>query len=450
MQGQAGADKLFGMGGNDTLDGGAGNDVMDGGLGNDVYLFGRGDGRDIVYGSGVRPIGEINTLRFKPGVLPTDIGFDMSGTSLLININGTSDQFRVDGFLYGDTTSNTANPLQQIAFADGTTWNLAAITAALYAGTAGADTRNGTYLDDKISGLAGNDALSGKAGNDLLNGGSGDDWLSGDAGNDTLSGGVGSDTYLFGKGDGQDAISSGPDAQAGTFDTLAFKAGVLPSDLVLTATGGTLVVKINGSTDQMSVSGFVPQHTTNPLTSQLQRFLFADGSSWNQATINATLYAGTGADDTLEGGGGNDHIYGQAGNDWLIGWEGNDTLEGGAGSDYLHGGTGNDTFVYGRGDGEDVLTFTNGTDPIGFNTLQFKAGILPSDIVLKGAPPGMRIYALGTSNVDAITVPTFMSEDSTSNNNNPLQQITFADGTIWDISTILLKLFAGTETVDSI
>lgn len=457
LQGQAGADKLNGMGGNDTLDGGTGNDFMDGGLGSDTYLFGRGDGRDIVFGTGVRPVGEINTLRFKTGVLPADLGFDMTGTSLLININGTTDQFRVDGFLYGDSTTNTANPLQQIAFADGTTWNLAAITAALYAGTAGADTRSGTYLDDKISGLAGNDTLSGKAGNDLLNGGSGDDWLSGDAGNDTLdggtgndtlNGGAGSDTYLFGKGDGQDVISSDPAAQAGTFDTLAFKAGVLPGDLILTADGGTLVVNINGSSDQMRISGLAPQHIANAQTSQLQRFLFADGSSWNLTDINAKLYAGTSGNDTLDGTGGNDHLYGQGGADSLNGWDGNDTLEGGADADYIFGGYGDDTYVYGPGDGNDTLNFIRSETNNGFNTLQFKAGILPADIQLLSSKTTLLIRFL---NADGqIHVSTFLEDGTTANPANTLQRITFADGTSWDLPAIEAKLFKGTEIAETI
>ena len=48
MNGDAGADRLFGGGGNDRLEGGTGNDVMFGGSGSDVFLFEHGDDRDAV------------------------------------------------------------------------------------------------------------------------------------------------------------------------------------------------------------------------------------------------------------------------------------------------------------------------------------------------------------------------------------------------------------------
>ncbi|MDM5176141.1 calcium-binding protein [Massilia sp. DJPM01] len=457
LQGQAGADKLFGMGGNDTLDGGAGNDTMDGGLGSDVYLFGRGDGRDIVYGTGVRPAGETNTLRFKPGVLPADIGFDMSGTSLLININGSTDQFRVDGFLYGNSITNTANPLQQIVFANGITWDLAAISAALYAGTDLADTRSGTYLDDRISGRAGDDALSGKTGNDVLDGGSGNDSLSGEGGNDTLDGGTGNDrlyggdgndTYSFGKGDGQDTIVTDLDRKTGSVDTLSFKAGVLPSDIELTANGGMLIIKIKGSTDQLRADGYVPLMVANTYTNPLQQFLFADGSSWNLAAINAKLYAGTSGNDVLTGTGGNDRIYGQEGNDWLDGGFGNDTLDGGPGSDEIQGGFGDDTYVYGPGDGLDSLDFIRSTEDNGFNTLQFKAGILPDDVHLESTSSVLLIRFLNAEG--QIQVSGFLANGTTSNPVNTLQRISFADGTSWDLPAIEAKLFKGTEVSDTI
>ncbi|WP_306667690.1 calcium-binding protein [Massilia sp. CCM 8734] len=457
LNGLAGADKLYGLAGNDTLDGGAGNDIMDGGRGNDTYLFGRGDGRDIVFDAGVRPLGEINTLRFKTGVLPADIAFDMSGNSLLINLIGSTDQVRIDGFLYGNSMSNTANPLQQMAFANGTTWDLAAISTALYAGTELADTRNGTYLDDRISGRAGDDALSGKTGNDVLDGGSGNDSLGGDGGNDTLDGGTGNDrlyggagndTYVFGKGDGQDTIVTDLDQQTGSVDTLSFKAGVLPSDIELTANESTLIIKIKGGTDQVTAHGYVPLPVANTYTNPLQQFLFADGSSWNLAAINAKLYAGTSGDDTLNGTGGNDRLYGQDGADSLFGAEGNDTLEGGAGGDRIQGGAGDDTYVYSHGDGHDTVDFVSSSIGNGFNTLQFKAGILPDNIQLMSGATTLMVRFLDGSG--QIHFSTFLTDGTTANPHNTLQRITFPDGTSWDLPAIEAKLFNGTEIDDMI
>lgn len=456
LDGLAGADKLYGLAGNDTLGGGAGNDIIDGGRGNDTYLFGRGDGRDIVFDAGVRPLGEINTLRFKAGVLPADIAFDMSGTSLLININGTSDQFRVDGFLYGDSTSNTANPLQQIIFANGTTWDLTAITAALYAGTTGADTRNGTYLNDRIDGLDGADTLRGKAGNDSLFGGNGNDMLRGDAGNDvldggsgkdTLDGGEGSNTYLFGKGDGADSITA-YDRQDSMIDTLALKAGVLPTDIELTTKQRTLIITIKGSEDQLAVDNFAGWGDATTFAHPLQKFLFADGSSWDVEAIKAALFAGTDGRDDLEGTNGNDRMYGQGGSaDFLNGWDGNDTLEGGAGVDWLNGGLGDDTYIYGKEDGYDRISSNAYEEAGALNTLQFKAGIVPADIYLSASGSWLDITIKDSG---IVTSSAFLYKDNPVNERNPLQKITFANGTVWNLDYIQAKLFAGTEIDESV
>lgn len=48
LNGGAGNDRLSGGSGDDVLFGGAGNDIVDGGAGNDLYLFGLGDGHDVI------------------------------------------------------------------------------------------------------------------------------------------------------------------------------------------------------------------------------------------------------------------------------------------------------------------------------------------------------------------------------------------------------------------
>ena len=62
--------------------------------------------------------------------------------------------------------------------------------------------------NDKLTGGGGADVLEGGSGNDTLWGSRGSDTLTGGAGNDALDGYDGSDTYRFGRGDGQDTISS--------------------------------------------------------------------------------------------------------------------------------------------------------------------------------------------------------------------------------------------------
>ena len=127
LDGGTGDDMLFGDSGNDTLDGGAGNDALYGWDGNDTYLFGRGDGHDVIYDSYNMAPGNLNVLRFKSGLLPNEVAAARSGKNLVLSIAGTDDKITLSDFFYTEPTSNPYNPVQLIEFADGSTWDLAAI-----------------------------------------------------------------------------------------------------------------------------------------------------------------------------------------------------------------------------------------------------------------------------------------------------------------------------------
>ncbi|WP_280806667.1 calcium-binding protein, partial [Pseudomonas batumici] len=172
-------------------------------------------------------------------------------------------------------------------------------------------------------------------------------------------------------------------------------------------------------------------------------------------TANADILFGQDANDTLAGGSGNDILSGGAGNDFLDGGAGDDVLDGGTGNDTLSGGTGNNTFLFGRGDGQDQVTYTYDTTVGKLNTLQFKAGVAPSDVVLKqvydpsfGSNAGLELSIAGTT--DKITISGFFYNDSTANPFNPVQQVQFADGTIWNMAAITTALLAGTAGDDNI
>ena len=529
LTGNIGANHLYGLAGNDTLEGGAGNDYISGGEGSDTYLFGKGDGQDYLSATSDTTAGKLDTLQFKEGVLSSEVGvFWTSGASVVIKIAGTTDQITVENFLYQDSTANADNPLQQIKFADGTVWSTADMMAKLLAGTEGADTAAGTVAAETITGLGGNDTLFGRGGNDTLDGGAGadyidggdgddtlqggagDDVIYGQAGNDTLdggadndyvSGGEGSDTYVFGKGDGQDYLNSTSDATTGKLDTLQFKEGVLSSEVVFGTSGTSLVIKIAGTTDQITVENFLYQDSTDNAYNPLQQIKFADGTVWSTADMMAKLLAGTegadtaagtvaaetitglggndtlsgrGGNDTVDGGAGADSIFGDDGDDVLIGaagddaaygdtgndsitggigndtingQDGNDTLEGGAGNDNVSGGEGSDTYVFGKGDGQDYLLSTRDTTAGKLDTLQFKEGVLSSEVVFGTSGTSLVIKIAGTT--DQITVENFLYQDSTANTDNPLQQIKFADGTVWSTADMMAKLLAGTEGADT-
>ncbi|WP_321161943.1 beta strand repeat-containing protein [Verminephrobacter aporrectodeae] len=475
ISGQAGADTIDGRDGNDTLDGGAGNDTLHGGYGNDTYLFGKGDGQDTISSASDSAADKLNVLQFKAGVAPSEIMATRSGSNLVLSIVGTTDKVSISDFFYSDNPANAWNPVQQIRFANGTTWDINGIKSQVFAGTATADNIVGTTADDAISGQAGadtidgrdgNDTLDGGADNDTLSGGNGADTLDGGAGNDTLHGGYGNDTYLFGKGDGQDTISSASDSAADKLNVLQFKAGVAPSEIVATRSGSNLVLSIVGTSDKVSISDFFysdnPANAWNPV----QQIRFANGTTWDINGIKSQVFAGTAAADNIVGTTANDAISGQAGadtidgrdgndtldggadNDILYGGNGADTLDGGAGNDTLHGGYGNDTYLFGKGDGQDTINSASDSAADKLNVLQFKAGVAPSEIVATRSGSNLVLSIAGTT--DKVSISDFFYNDDPTNNWNPIQQVRFANGTTWDINGIKSKVFAGTAAADNI
>ncbi|RQO49225.1 RTX toxin, partial [Variovorax sp. KBW07] len=215
LSGSAGSDTLLGGTGNDTLNGEAGNDILDGGAGNDslsggdgsdIYRFARGWGQDTISNYDISA-GKTDAIEFAAGISASDIVATRSGNALILSLKGTTDTITVNYYFDADGTSGYK--LEQVRFADGTTWDVNAVKALVQQSTAGNDTLHGyatadTLLggdgNDTIYGYAGDDTLDGGAGNDSLTGGDGADTLIGGDGNDSLSGGAGSDTLLGGTG----------------------------------------------------------------------------------------------------------------------------------------------------------------------------------------------------------------------------------------------------------
>ncbi|MBK6402432.1 MAG: hypothetical protein IPF74_11035 [Rhodocyclaceae bacterium] len=451
LLGGAGDDTLRGDAGNDTLTGGLGNDNLGGGAGNDTYLFGKGDGADYINQDYDTTSGKLNTLQFKAGVAPSEVVATRSGNDLVLSIAGSTDKVTAQFFFYGDDPATTYSPIQQVKFADGTTWDTATLTAKVMASTPGNDTLTGLAINDTLDGGDGNDTIYGRAGDDTLDGGTGDDSLNGDAdndtllggagddtlrgdaGNDTLTGGLGNDnlgggarndTYLFGKGDGADYINQDYDTTSGKLNTLQFKAGVAPSEVVATRSGNDLVLSIAGSTDKVTAQFFFYGDDPATTYSPIQQVKFADGTTWDTATLTAKVMASTpgndtltglAINDTLDGGDGNDTIYGRAGddtltggtgNDNLYGEAGNDTLDGGAGTDSLVGGAGNDTYVLGRGHGADTVTENDSTSG-NADLASFLAGVATDQIWFRHVGNDLEASIIGTS--DKLTIKNWYS-----------------------------------------
>jgi Ca2+-binding RTX toxin-like protein len=128
---------LSGGNGNDTLWGGSGlyrdskairsgSDLLIGGTGNDTYLFKLGDGIDTIQDAS--ELGAGNRLQFGVGIAQTDLTFtqDQVARTLTIQVGSSgTDQLLLTNF--DPTGANGSLVVDTLAFADGSTANLAAL-----------------------------------------------------------------------------------------------------------------------------------------------------------------------------------------------------------------------------------------------------------------------------------------------------------------------------------
>jgi Ca2+-binding RTX toxin-like protein len=307
-------------------------------------------------------------------------------------------------------------------------------------GTSAADTLTATTVDDyTLYGLAGDDTLTGNAGSD---------WLEGGAGSDFLSGGGGSDVYFYNLGDGGDTILGTQDTSPTSVDMVQFGSGIRPQDVVVNFGGGaapstgmslSIVDSTTGAVTQAFsiLSGFDPSIGQNIIDG----VRFSDGTTWTRADLLAKYLTGGAGADIITGFSTNDLINGNAGDDYLDGGAGNDDLTGGAGNDQIIGGTGDDTFHFGHGQGYDEIADTSGV-----NRIVLDAGITPADVTFyrtsSTGPVAPNAYMPAIASDGLVLVLNGTGEQMWVNNffggqsPRPINQIVFADGTIWDAAAI--------------
>ncbi len=469
IYGSDGADQIWSGAGNDTLSGGAGNDSLTGATGNDTYLFGRGSGQDTIYDQDAT-VGNIDTILFDSDILPADVVIRKSGAHLVISITGTTDTLVV----YNGFEVTGAYQVEQIQFADATTWDMAAIKNIAVQGTEGNDVIYGFNTPDAMNGNGGNDVLYGYDGNDTLDGGAGDDYymrggggddliyggigndsLYGDEGNNSMFGGEGDDQLFAGNSSGNDMLDGGPGNDSligdGGFDTL------------IGGDGNDVLSAYDDPTTMMGGLGDDQYSTTNNIDVIIIEYAneghdivisIADNYTLPANIEDLQLYTygginGTGndLDNIITGNYCDNYLSGGAGNDTLDGMDGQDTLDGGTGNDYLTSTDSNwseywgaDTFMFGRGYDQDVISNHN----VGANQDVVLLGndILPSDIRLTKEGDNLVLSIIGTT--DTLTIVDWFSYTA-----SQVQQIQFADSTVWDTDYIELNAIpVGTEGND--
>ena len=112
---------------------------------------------------------------------------------------------------------------------------------------------------------------------------------------------------------------------------------------------------------------------------------------------------------------------------------GDDVLNGGSGNDQLYGDMGSDTYIFGLGSGTD--TVQDWGVPTETDTVFVMSGVTPTALfVTQGGTdnPGGLILRLAHSNDQLII-----------QNYNSIEQIQFADGTVWDAAAIQARLQQG-------
>lgn len=257
------------------------------------------------------------------------------------------------------------------------------------------------------------------------------DELDGGVGNDVLTGGAGADTFVFTAGSGQDTIVDGTAEDR-------VHTGLRSDEVTVGRSGNNLVLVVPGTTNQLTMKDFFLAPAQ-----QLGEIQFGDGVVQGVSALidRARSVLGTAAGDTLVAPTGLDGILvGLGGDDALFGQDGDDLLDGGTGIDHLEGSAGNDTYVFGRGYGIDTIQEDDfiGTD---VDTVQFLAGVRPEDVTVRGVrledsyTRDLSLVINGTA--DEVRVTGFFDDPA-----YQIDQITFADGTVWDSATIHSKFEA--------
>ena len=465
------SDSIFGLAGDDVLVGNSGDDIIDGGPGddnllggdgtangNDTYLFGRGDGHDIIIDSDTTP--NTDRLKLKDDILPEDVAILRDQLNLVLTIKNTDDRIILQN--YFAERSNwivVSNPyeIEEIEFADGTIWTTATIKNVLLAGSENPETIIGYRGDDVIIGREGDDSIEARGGNDSIFGGIGNDIIRAGLGNDLLDGGAGddildgngnksgfydsvlltdsadNDSYMFGWGDGHDTIRD-YDWRPGNEDTLHFKTGVSVEEVFFERIDNSsedLLIGLGEGADSITVEGWFRYNCDSY---KIECIDFADGTVFNPAYVDSHLSKiGTMDNDILYGSKGSETFFGFDGDDTLYGRDGDDSFDGGSGDDLLDGGKGNDSYLFNRGSGRDAVI----EDPANLDdidTIILGPDILPADVTLRLTGTDLTLSINDTE--DRLIIKNFFNADDPA---KTIEQLRFANGQVWNQNDLQLR-----------
>ena len=335
INGGAGNDSIEGYGDYVTMNGGAGNDTLSAYSNYKTYIFGSGDGHDVITN-----FSEYDTIRLASSTVASHY---QSGDDYIISITGAKSDGSITIKDVGINPIRVRNTKGKISILNYDISN--SKSGTVVSGTSKADKIFNDSENVTINAGKGNDVIYDKGGYSSINSGEGNDYIFLDY-NSTVKGGAGNDTIVdydssndtiinydgsshviqFGASDGYDLIEG-----YSYYDTIQITSGSITSHYAdengyIIEVGSSARISLEGVTEgnliiiqdtkgKIGVLGYdianVASSTTVSGTSKADK-IFNKGS---YAKINA----GKGADyiyntsdgdySTIDGGAGNDTIY---------------------------------------------------------------------------------------------------------------------------------------------
>ncbi|CBS90968.1 calcium-binding protein [Azospirillum lipoferum] len=419
-----------------------GENVMFGQQGTDDFTVFPGQGRQYIFAGG-----GTDRLTFGPGVDPALVRMERDGVNLhIFTDDGSIDLVAVNHF--GPTgVAGSGSGLATVAYADGQNWTVAGngiLIGSLGNNSYSVATNSGPVTihpageDNRLAFTAGipptnlrlvreHDDLRILSADGTVNVlvvnhfrnqldqvtfSAGAPWNLG-AGN-VFIGGDGPSVFRF------DNIATDLMVFPGSGDIVGMPSGLDWKDVVLTRSGGDLIVQVRATGRQVRI---VNHFSASDGTGGLAGLNFADGTTM---PLGELAVLGGGSGDLLTGTATEDVMLGQDGDDRLSGGGGNDTLISGIGNDTLDGGAGNDVYVYRIGDGRDYIL-----DSAGFDRIEFGPGIGRGDLYFARFGNDLHIRFRGRPADEIVVTGRFnMAGDGTSF----VERLAFADGSSFELT----------------
>ncbi|QHE97918.1 hypothetical protein LCG56_05525 [Pseudomonas cannabina pv. alisalensis] len=318
----------------------------------------------------------------------------------------------------GETGKEILSVLNSMGSAKANAFDMLLVTMGSALGASGDDKIYGTVSADLLLGFDGKDIIYGSAGNDTVEGGGGRDYLSGDSG---------SDVYRFSKSWGHDTLNNF-DLSVSKVDVIEFGEGIAMADISVIRVRDDLLLSFKDGLDTITVANYFYNDLASGYV--LEEIRFDNGAVWDVQQIKALSVLPSDSGDIIFGYSAPDFIDGRAGNDFLYGKGGDDTILGGAGDDWLEGGGGQDQYLLNIGDGKDTIVEEIGVHGE-VDKVRFGQGVESSAVVLSVVNSDLKLnYSTYGDEV------TFKNWFLWSGSNYKVEEILFADGTVWTSSAL--------------